>query len=518
MIKKKFLITLLTLALTLTTAIALTACGDDKTAVNDEDNDAAAPFYALEVNVDKELVCTYISYRDMYDAITVNLVSDSGKREVDYEIVEAKVSDDKDFVDVTVAAEGLQKTLQVPFEEFEEIEEVETVEFSQILPNVKISLPLVMPFNDTTITVEAIVHTSNIIFGTGKDYFTATVNYNGEKAIVDFVVSDNYVYANANELINLLYGDSIKYNAQYYRAFEIDGAPASIKDVILAMINGGNDYDDGGDQGGENAGDDEYEQDPRLQNGYGVQTKDDSGYIILGLNATEADLRAELSVYVFDEDDKQIDFNEYWIEGFDSSVQGTNEVRIYLTKHSFVDIEVIICNFDKVKATGEYDGPLLIKKDEQVSDVKDRVEIAVKYTDDTSTWWKTLTGFTIDKIVKTDGEGETEVEDFSERGDYALTVTHVDVDTSTTYTIYAHVYDPENLCVVDYDCNSAIYIENGATLDDIRNLLYFEEIYDNDDRKQIYNYEIIGYEPGVDSFTVKYNDFTTEVEVYYQEQ
>lgn len=392
--------------------------------------------------------------------------------------------------------------------------------------DLEITVPIKLPQNDFDMAIKAVVHTS-AIFGSNENtnYVTATIYKNGEDEdieLLQFVLDERFAYLDANGIANMLNADMV---ARYYTAFEIDGQPATFKQVLPSIIGRlGNLMNFGGntEEGDEDA-DEEYQDDDgsqnvdlRFANGYGVSPVDEDDNLFFEIGTTESDLRARLFVYTFDENDQQVPFSDYQVEGFDGSVSFNGDISIVFDKDYICDVGIVIYNPESKKESSvSVDTDLIAAKGTTIQEMQSYIGAKITYTDGTISWSEYVSdesdGYTITAVMSNAGYDMPDQDYvFSATGDNIMFV--VRNTTSTQYVSTVYIYDPENLKPVKLVCSQdSIYVNEDTTEDSIREELQVFVLYDDgmtgyDDPVSDYKIESFAY--GEESFNIIWGDLT----------
>ena len=411
---------------------------------------------------------------------------------------------------------------------------LEIADSAYTMPNVadadakdlEITVPLKLSKNEFDMTVKAVVHTS-AIFGSNENtnYVTATIYKNGEDEdieLLQFVLDERFAYLNADGIANMLNADVV---ARYYTAFEIDGQPATFKQVLPSIIgrlgnlmNYGGNTEEGDEDADEEYQDDDGSQDVdiRFANGYGVSPVDEDDNLFFEIGATESDLRARLFVYTFDENDQQVPFSDYQVEGFDGNVSFNGDISIVFAKGYTFDLGIVIYNPESKKESSvSVDTGLIAAKGTTIQEMQSYIGATITYTDGTISWSEYVLdesdGYTIATVVSNAGYDMPDQDYvFSETGDNIMFV--VRNTTSTQYVSTVYIYDPENLKPVKLVCSQdSIFVYEDTTEDSIREELQVFVLYDDgmtgyDDPVSDYIIESFAY--GEESFNIIWGDLT----------
>ena len=381
------------------------------------------------------------------------------------------------------------------------------------LKDIEITIPFALPQNNIDITWSTIIHVSDIITGAGDDYITSTISDSGRGLFARFALTNGYVYLDLSGLATLFVDEAQASIFTFYQAFEIDGEPASFLEVLPGLISGifgedepdPEDPHDPGDWGDE-------DDDPRFAYGYGCAPVD-GDLLILPIGATEQDLRDHLNVYIFDEDDNQIEFTEYQVEDFNSSDSFVGYVTIAFSERYRMEVDIVIFDPASTHEEGLQFGELLLELNTDVELAQSYIGADICMSDGTSYWYVSSDEeFTIDSINQTP---VAEYPAFNQSGDFDLVITRV--KTGEQYEIPAHVFDPDNLQIVSFVCSEDLYLYEEISQEELHDYLYVYVIYDDNSEDQIEDYEITDFVYGNDSFTLTWNQFSCQVNVYYYE-
>lgn len=415
-------------------------------------------------------------------------------------------------------------------EVIEEDEEPATEPEEQEATDLEFNAYLVLPEGTVNLGLNVVLHVSDFSDITGKDLVTATLNCMGIEEAITFVLNDNYVYLDISGLYGLIPADETEQTGDdqtdeepvyvaFYQAFEIDGEPASIVDMLPVIISEIKDMnsdeneeiDDGssdGQYGYTDNNDDTDDTDDQNEYPVFVVTFNEGKNGVFSIGATEDDVRAALDVYFVDEEGEETAVTDYTIRRLNLSESNKTEIEIISGDYSDV-IEIVVYNPDSLAITGiEIDSRVADTAYVTVASVNTSVsELGilglVSYSDGTIEWqtYEEL------EVVKVNDDVITEEFEFTLSGDYELTFEY---DGETLDGVYAvHVFDPDNLVAVGISAEDALYVDADTTEEDLRNTLYVVVIYDDyDTTEAVEDYEIVnGYTYGDEFITVKYGDF-----------
>ena len=378
--------------------------------------------------------------------------------------------------------------------------------------DVEFTWTFALPENDFSVMLDAYLHTSDMFAAEDKDILTAEIKYNGEVSLVRFVLNNGYVYLDVSGLVELLAVEEVE-EPQYvafYQAFELDGEPATILDLLFdAIANGfGGNYEEdpypypidktieGDDQGDY---DKEFvDYDVRIVSG---------DELIVAIGTTEAEFRKLIEVFSIDEYGNETIIEDYVIEEYDASEAGETNVKLVLSEESAIGLSFIVYNPELMKRTGIDGYADNAAKGATIDDVKESLYVYYIYSDGTSEWTEACSEY----VVIMDGEEVAADFAFVMGGDYDFTVQSGDFTCEVTL----HVYDPENLIPVDLECFAGITLEKGATEEDVREMITVTIVYDDGSREDVDDYTIEGFEVGATDFFVYYGDLKQVVTVDY---
>ena len=381
------------------------------------------------------------------------------------------------------------------------------------LQDITFAVPFVLPQSGISLTLNAVIHLSDLVTAADGDYVTAVVACGEDESAVRFALNNRYIYLDMGGLAELV-GIEDPASCSFYQEFEIDGQPATFFEIVFEKLFGGPDeeddpgwgdddwYDDDDDDD-----DDDWTADPRFANGWGCTAVDENG-LIIPIGTTEEELRQLLHVYVFDEDDNLVDFPDYQIEGFDSSASYVGSFTVVFAEGYDDTMDVVIYNPETVHEVGFEVSKFLVELGYPVADVQQDLYGELTMSDDNVTWVVYIDGFTIDTI---DFVPVTAGTVFDQRGDHLLSVTRT--ATGETAFTSVHVYDPENLQIVFFRCSEEIYLEEDSTEEDIREWMYAVIVYDDESEQSVEDYEIIGYSSSSDFFEVRWGTYSRQVRV-----
>ncbi|MBP5404784.1 MAG: hypothetical protein J6Y74_02425 [Clostridia bacterium] len=375
--------------------------------------------------------------------------------------------------------------------------------------DVEINIPIALPKNDFSLNLTLVLHTSNALSYEGKDLLTGSLDYKDIRDAVRFVLNEGYLYVDARTLATSMSMDPA--NATFYKAFEVEGKPASFFEALPGLIFGLIAKDkDADDQTAPKGEDPQVEAEEGLfKNGYGARADTDDGVAALPIGATEEDLRKAIEVYYFDERDEQIEYDDYTVDGFDSSVSFIGEVTIILAPGYDTNIPVRIYDPKNEKKHA------LVWQDNRFALGTTREEAQasfayiLRYTDGTIFWDVYKEGVTFTNIYPLLTENV-----FATAGDYMLSVSNEDGLTALG-TI--HIYDPEHLLPEKIEAPETVYLVKGATEEALREELYVSIMYDDASNQDVEDYTIEGYSEDADSIVVKWGTLEETVEIEYYE-
>jgi len=372
------------------------------------------------------------------------------------------------------------------------------------LKDLQISMPISLPQKVKTLTLTAILHTSEFFAEAGdRDYVTAYLSYNDKKDIVRGVLNEKYLYVDASGLAKAI-GTSEEQLSEYtyYLAFENEDGSMSFVDMLHSIIGALSEEPEVIEE------EEEEENDPRFENGYGYTVVGDDLRFPIG--STEKDLRDRLIVTVYNEEGEEEEYTDYSLVGFDASASAYGEVTIVFSKNHEMAIDnVIFYDPGKVKENSIYVNNLIVALNTPLAEAEALLDATVIYTDGTVRWEGLIDGFVIDMI------------DFmpvgaalDKTGNHFLQVKRK--ETAAVYYSFAYVYDPENLIAVDMDCSGTVYLQKGSTEADLREELWVTVEYDDGSMENVDDYEIVGFSQDATSIEVCWQKFkrTVAIETY----
>jgi len=393
--------------------------------------------------------------------------------------------------------------------------------------DLEITIPVSLPQKELYVTLDMYVHISDMFAEAGKDYVTAYVTLN-EENVVRFNFNDYYVYLDITGLMGMFAEEEADYTAFYYAPVDKNKEPVSFFDSIVSMFGrkfiGDDDYDDddyGFGKPEEGYVDDEYgkpsddvgyydNQDEEIQ--YFAMYKEGSNGVF-PIGTTESTFRAALEVGYYDPQlDEERLINDYTINGFDSSASFNGTVTIVFENGEERELDVIIYKADSV-------GPVALNVDSlkaaRYSTIGDLdLGATLTYSDGVVEFLMVPTkGVVVDQL---DGAEVNEKTMLTEAGNHKLLISWGQGTLSTQVALY--VYDPSNPVIVEVRSFDTLYITMDETLDQLRNDLgELSVLYDNDEEVFVKDFDIEGYEPGVEFVTLSYQGFSTTVNLVYEE-
>ena len=379
--------------------------------------------------------------------------------------------------------------------------------------DLEITVPVVLPQKNLELTVKTVLHLSDLILGEGQDIVTTRVFCNEQDTpIISFVLNDAYMYLDMNGWASLVFQGGMTDPVTFYYAFEADGEPASLKEVVLQLLLGqiGGDLPMEEDEGWDAT--EENEEDEQGYTSWGWSTKENAD-LIFDVGAEEEELRSRLIVVVSDGNGEDVQTEEYRIEGFDGSTSYTGEVEIVLSDGNRMSVEIVIRDPATAMELGRSFDKVYVKKGDDCKTVQAYITAERTFFDGKIFWQEPIGDFTVCAV---DGVPATENTVFDTAGELTLTVTGQ--DGATEYTVSAYVYDPQNLIALSMNCNETIYLESKKASDDeIREQLYVTVEFDSRDSEEVKDYEILRREDDKDAIFVKWNEFEQRVAVEYAE-
>ena len=385
------------------------------------------------------------------------------------------------------------------------------------IQDVEITIPLALPQRDFDAELRAVICLSNLL-GTDTDYITATVRCNDTEEAIRFLLDNEYVYMDINGLAAML-GNEPSPTFKFYKAFEIAGEPTSLTEMIQSMVFGrfseitdfGNDdfasdtpdeTGDGNESGYEGDISEDVSED--VSGGFssfGYSTLDSNPNLLFPIGATEQDLRDDLIVEAFDDEGNEIIITDYEIVGFDSSASSVVEITLLLPYDWQIMLDVTVYNPETVYQKAVSLDKFYVALGTGVVDAQKELFADITMSDGEVEWIEYRNCFTIDSINFVPVASDSV---FDHVGSALLVVKQT--ETGEPFFQNAYVYDPENLQVIDFDCSDEVYLDPGATEEDLREELWASVIYDNGSEFGVEDYEIEGFEPGAELIQLKWGE------------
>lgn len=380
--------------------------------------------------------------------------------------------------------------------------------------NIELITPISFPKRNRTLMLKTIVPISAIISGTTKDYILLDVFYNDQSAeLLHFVLNESYVYLDASGFAKVMGVE----NASYYYAFEVNGRPATLIELITSGFNfgmGGESGEEPGQQNSEGETDPWNNPDNPFRNGYSYTINGEyTSEVILPIGTTEAAFKNMFKLYVSDDELNDVEYNGYTIRGFDSSTSQNKTITIENETWDWsCDISAVFYNPAAKRETVVFpDKDILVRKGSSKTEIDESVGAEIFFTDDVTDWSVYEFGFTISSV---DG---TPVDDnyvFNTAGDHPISILRT--SSGETYQTSVHVFDPENLVATELICSQgSIWLDAAVTEAELREELDVYVLYDDMSSAPVSSYAIVGFEYGDDTLIISYGDWFCEVDVIY---
>ena len=393
--------------------------------------------------------------------------------------------------------------------------------------DIEITVPVSFPQREVNVIFDAVLHISDMFAEAGKDYLTVYVTMN-EDSLVRFNFNDYYVYLDITGLMGMFAEEEADYTAFYYAPVDKNKEPVSFFDSIVSMFgrkfSDDDDYEDddyGFGKPEEGYVDDEYgkpsddvgyydNQDEEIQY-FAMYKESSNGAFAIG--TTESAFRAALDVGYYDPKlDEERLINDYTVNGFDSSASFNGTVTIVFENGEERELDVIIYKADSVSPVALNVDSLKAARDSTIGDLD--LGATLTYSDGVVEFLMVPTkGVVVDQL---DGVAVNEKTMLSVVGYHKLSISWGTGTLSTEASLY--VYDPSNPVIVEVRSFDTLYITMDETLDQLRNDLgELSVLYDNDEEVFVKDFDIEGYEPGVEVVTLSYQGFSTTVNLVYEE-
>ena len=378
--------------------------------------------------------------------------------------------------------------------------------------DIEITVPVSFPQREVDVIFDAVLHISDMFAEEGKDIFTAYVTMN-EDPLVRFNFNDYYVYLDITGLMGMFAEEEADYTAFYYAPVDKNKEPVSFFDSMVARLTREpkeEAYDD--DEGNGKPSDDYDHSDEDYEIQYFAMYKESSnGAFAIG--TTESAFRAALDVGYYDPKlDEERLINDYTVIGFDSSASFNGTVTIVFENGEERELDVIIYKADSVRPVALNVDSLKAARYSTIGDLD--LGATLTYSDDVVEFLMVPTkGVTVDQL---DGAAVNEKTMLSEAGNHKLLISWGQGTLSTQVALY--VYDPSEPVIVEVRSFDTLGITMDETLDELRNDLgELSVLYDNDEEVFVKDFDIEGYEPGVEFVTLSYQGFSTTVNLVYEE-
>lgn len=377
--------------------------------------------------------------------------------------------------------------------------------FEPVAPQLEITVPFKLPQKDVDAALEIVLHLEELLTGADANYVTANISFNEEASIAAAVLNNRYVYIDMSRIAAMVGApETSEYKFAY--KFEINGEPATLFDVVAAkvfgLIYGSDEQEYDSDYG--------TEEDPRFANGYGARFDNDGEKFPIG--TTEEELRQHLFVYTFDEDDNEIPFTDYTIEGFDGTSSFADYITIKFAERYEFDIYVIIYDPENEHASYMQIDTLNVPLGTDVATIQENMWVDVTMTDGNVYW----------HVYEGGEEGTFEIVAmnfmpvasdyvFNTTGESILTVNRNDM---SAYAV-VRVYDPDNLSIVEFDCFGTVSMDEETTDEQIRDQIYAYVTYDNGEQESVEDFEIVDFTYGDAYMNIKWGEYNGTVSVEY---
>lgn len=384
--------------------------------------------------------------------------------------------------------------------------------------DVEITVPFALPAKGLDLNLTAVIHVKDLFDPKGEELATLSLDHNGVKDAVRVVLNDGYLYVDMTPLMDP--DSESEKPVSFYYAFEKDGKPVGFYDALPDLLGklfggfGATDRDDEGFDADDDDGSDGGipEGDPRFAHGFGCRLADDEDYVIeLPIGSTERDLRAKLVVFVMDEEDNEIPYEDYTVEDFDGSASFSGSVTIVFAPGYSASVDVRVCDVDNIQMSSlAMDPKYYYPMGTTIAEAQENCTYGINMTDGTITWTVGAVGLNITQAMSTTGTILSADGSFDVAGDYMV---FVEKDGKSSM-FSAHVYDPENVVVESFDCDGSIEVWQNDTEADIRERLYVTISYDDGETEEVEDYEIVGFDVKGDSFEIKYAGYEKLVAIH----
>ena len=381
--------------------------------------------------------------------------------------------------------------------------------------DIEITVPIVLFRKDVSSKLRAVIHTANMMNDDDADIVRVTIFDAEEETLMDVVINNHYLFADLtgyNELYKLVEADTLT----FYQDFIIDGEEVTYKEYLPYFVNNLiQQYFPTEEEPIED--DDDTPVDPRFENGYGA-TGADGEELFFNIGVTLEEFKSKLSVYTFTENDEEVPFTDYTVKGFDGSKSFVGDVVIELAPGYETSVYVVICDQAKQEVKSISPETATFELGMTVKDLELFYLYAVAtYTDGTVNWEEGISGFEVSKIAFENGtivDSITDEYTIETPGNAFVIATYNEEE----YTFLCYIYDPENpvLTEVNIDCDS-ITVSADVTMDEIKQLFEVYAVYDNLESEVVEDYEIVDFNMGDTTLTVKYGNCTASVSVEYPE-
>ena len=395
------------------------------------------------------------------------------------------------------------------------IDEMETEE-----KDVELSFGIKLPAKEINSVLTVVLHTSQMLSEENADILTATLKEVEGPTLVEFVINNHYMFLDLTGLNNKMKLDEEAQTLTFYEKFEIDGEEATFAQVLAEFINKQMNDEETEEpiNEGEIGEPTNEEEETIFDNGYGACPKD-GVRLFFNIGVTEDELRNSINVYTYDKDDNQIEYTDYTVVDFDGSKSFIGYIDIKFDENHTDSVFVIIYDASNVSVVSvepeRVYAPLGITIAELIN--SGYIYAIETFTDGSIEWTEYTSDFNVTSIAFEDNEPVVVNSEYQLQtlGDCTIKATYKEVE----YEISGYVFDPENLKIVDYDCDSSINLYSMTTEEELKNYIYLYAIYDNDEKESIEDFEIVGgFEYGDKTVTIKHGDFTQEIEIIYDSQ